>query len=236
MIALRYFSNTGVEKFRSYLENLRNRLATPYPDLNTEPDSLEFQPKVMLNENRKFKTRLEMAKYIEECFKSAGIQRAKIVEEYSMWTWLAYIWLPQLLENGEVYQIEKYICSSDWNRYYRHFVAGGYSIYSLHREENSKLFLENHPPHEIGDVLEQLASRQYMVSSGPIIETACRLYWDPNLKKVKKGATDKEKLGALRRFVKIIGQLELTYDLYSMTSSQILALLPSEFNKWQKTS
>jgi hypothetical protein len=32
----------------------------------------------------------------------------------------------------------------------------------------------------------------------------------------------------------VVQQLDLTYDLYSMTGEQILQLLPGEFDRWRK--
>jgi len=40
--------------------------------------------------------------------------------------------------------------------------------------------------------------------------------------------------GTLYRFIDVVQQLGLTYDLYSMTGDQILQLLPSEFDRWRQ--
>jgi len=37
----------------------------------------------------------------------------------------------------------------------------------------------------------------------------------------------------LRRFVAVAGQLDLTWDLFSMSGPEILELLPSEFDRWK---
>ncbi|MFO7599969.1 MAG: hypothetical protein R6X27_09205 [Candidatus Desulfacyla sp.] len=39
--------------------------------------------------------------------------------------------------------------------------------------------------------------------------------------------------GTLYRFIDVVQQLDLTYDLYSMTGEQILQLLPNEFDRWR---
>ena len=39
--------------------------------------------------------------------------------------------------------------------------------------------------------------------------------------------------GTFYRFIGIIQQLDLNYDLYSMSGNEILDLLPPEFNKWK---
>lgn len=65
--------------------------------------------------------------------------------------------------------------------------------------------------------------------------SATRLYWDDKSQRPKRGAApNKRKPGTLRRFVDVIQQLELTYDLYSMDGREILTLLPDEFTPWRK--
>jgi len=38
----------------------------------------------------------------------------------------------------------------------------------------------------------------------------------------------------LRRFVDVLQQLDVNYDLYSMSAEAIVGLLPDEFDKWRK--
>jgi hypothetical protein len=46
---------------------------------------------------------------------------------------------------------------------------------------------------------------------------------------------EKNSPGTLLRFINIIQQLDLTYDLYSLGGEEILALLPPEFDKWKNS-
>jgi len=39
--------------------------------------------------------------------------------------------------------------------------------------------------------------------------------------------------GTLRRFVRLLQQLDLTYDIYGMSGSAIVDLLPPEFDSWR---
>jgi len=43
----------------------------------------------------------------------------------------------------------------------------------------------------------------------------------------------KDMPGTLYRFIDVIQQLDLTYDLYSMNGEEILGLLPPEFDRWR---
>ena len=81
-------------------------------------------------------------------------------------------------------------------------------------------------------IYHQLASRQNLISNSSIVELADYLYFDPNKGAPKKGAPTKGRPGNIFRFVSIMQQFDLTYDLYSMSYKEILTLLPSEFKEW----
>ena len=43
----------------------------------------------------------------------------------------------------------------------------------------------------------------------------------------------RNKAGTVFRFIDVIQQLDLNYDLYSTTGVEVLQLLPAEFDKWK---
>lgn len=239
MIALRVFSEEGIEKFREYLQSLKNNPQTARPDLSSILYSHQFLPPVQIDETKSFSTRMEMGAYLTDHFGAAGVDRRTVLNRHDMWTWLAYIWFDQLCPciNGmrKVRETAKYICSSDYTDYYRHYVAVSYDIYSFHGPQNSRLFLSC-SAHVHNDFVEQLASRQYIISSRNLIEVVHHLYWDTGRGRMKTGATDRNRRGNIRRLVKNIGQLELTYDIYSMTVDETMSLFSEEFNDWKKPS
>lgn len=235
MIELRALSDKGIDEFNNYIANLRTNPLTPYPNLNVEPFSQEFKPYVRIDERKSFKTRLEIGKYLNDLIQKAGIEKGAIIERSGVWSWLAYLWFDQLSPvikgSRKIFHTHKYICSGGYREYYRHLVAAAYEVYSLHGERNSKLFLEC-PVYRHNDFMEQLASRKYIISSGSLVETAHKLYWNPKSNVPKEGARDKEKPGNIRRFVRIIDQLRLTYDLHGIEPDDIVRLLPKEFRRW----
>lgn len=236
MIYIRVFSDLGVNKFRQYIVDLKNNPQTARPDLNVEPYSTEFQPLVEIDENRIFQTKLEVAEYIKNQMDNAGISREGVLENRNLWTWLAYIWFDQLCpkKNGNLIPREtaKYICSSDYSDYHRHFIASPFSIYSLNERNNSLLFLYN-KPYEHNDFIEQIACKQNIISHGNLIVALHRLYWYESSNRPKRGALSKQQPGNLRRFKKIIYQLELTYNIYTMSPDEIMNMLPDEFSQWK---
>ena len=75
--------------------------------------------------------------------------------------------------------------------------------------------------------------RQEIGTNKSIIEAAKILYWDAEKKRPKRGSSPQEhKPGTLRRFVDVLQQFELTYDLYSINAEELITLLPNEFKSW----
>jgi len=242
MIELRKFTKQGIQSFETYLRLLSNLNTLDPPNLNEEPysNNVELFDSVSIDDNKTFLTRMEIGRYLFEQLNNAGIGREKIIVEnpglwVDVWSWLAFIWLKQFvhIDNGifNVPVTSRFIASHEWNRFYRHFVATPYYIYSLHGEKNSKLFLECAPSVH-NEFMEQLASRQWLITSKPLVELAHILYWDREGNKPKRGAGGKN-AGTARRLGKIINQFRLTYDLQNMNVEEILNILPSEFNEWR---
>jgi hypothetical protein len=240
MIPVRVFTEYGIEKFSQYINSLDNPTELVLPDLNQEPYSVFFRPRddIEIDENKKFTNRLDMGKYITKVFNGAGIERSEIIDNSGLWSWFAYMWFKQLCKKDkgvyQIYEIPRYICSSSWGRYYRHFIALPYFLVSLHGEEFTRIFL-NMLPYEHTDLTEQLVSSQNIISSPTIVKVIHILYWDNRLSKAKKGASLKNKTdpGTARRFRIFYNQLRLTYDLNRMKENDILELLPHEFDKFK---
>jgi len=236
MIALRIFTEEGKQEFIKYIQDTRSNSSTPRPDLNMVPYSLEFQPRVEISENLDFATRMDMGRYLSKCFQNAGISKQDVIGpgKEDLWTWFAYIWFDRITNNRQsIREIARYVCSSDYTDYYRHYVASLYYLFFFLGEKECHLFLYS-PPYQHNDFIEQFASRQYIIAYPEIIKVAHRLYWDSGNRSPKRGAQSRRRLGNHRRLIKIIGQLELTYDIYTMSPDEILNLLPSEFNEWKR--
>ncbi|HEX5136374.1 MAG TPA: hypothetical protein VFY93_05340, partial [Planctomycetota bacterium] len=86
-----------------------------------------------------------------------------------------------------------------------------------------------------GEASEQILSRQHLLTNREFFKALDALYVEDNQArwrlKVGAGGTGP---GSLRRLGKVIRQFDLTFDLYGMDSSQILALLPREFERYRQ--
>lgn len=232
---LRRFNKNGIRQFSKLLENMRQGITveTPLDFLNTSessegvPQSDEFQV-------QEFDSRYDLAVFVDNLLKKTSIENE--MTDVGLWSWLAATFLDSTCpansagtrKPGKDY---RHIPSSSWRDFYRHLIRGPVRI--------SRLFKDNHDaaaivlcqrPQSPGDFVEQLASRQERITNPAIIETANRLYFDGNTGKPKIGASPTwRKPGTLRRFGDVLDQLDLTYDLYSMSTDELTKLLPDEF-------
>jgi len=236
MEQLKIFNQVGETAFHNFLNELKINPSLDLIDLNDSQYWVDFKPALVIEKNKIFSSRFDLAEYLDNIFKNAGIKRNEVIGNNRLWTWLTYFWFDQIcpIVNGErkVLQIAKYICGQDFRTYYRHFIASSYNIYSLLGKSNTFLFLyQSINVHN--DFIEQLASRQEIISQSNLIQAAQTLYWNDLINKPKPAATDRKKQGNLRRLIRIFGQIELTYDIFSMKPEEILNLLPKEFNGWK---
>lgn len=244
MMEIRKLTDKGIEKFQEYIEKSEGASKLETLDLNSKPYSspADLQADMKVDENKKFEEKREIGKYLTELFNENGLRRSEIIVKKRglwarIWSWFAYIWLDQLCKKKEndlykIQSLERYICSTNWNRYYRHLVAMPYYIYSLYGKKYSKMFLKC-PTHINKEIMEQLLSRRWIMMSKNLIKAAHRLYWDPEEGELKTGASGKKGPGTARRFGKVINQLRLNYHFQTIKPERVLKLLPSEFDRWK---
>lgn len=118
---------------------------------------------------------------------------------------------------------------------HRHLIGGAYLVYAVYGlgDEISQLLLYT-PLHIESQFNHEFVSRQSLITNKGIMEAAFRLYFDPASKKPKRGAQLKKGApGTLYRFIDVIQQLDVNYDLYSMIGDEIIGILPAEFDKWK---
>jgi hypothetical protein len=182
---------------------------------------------------------MEAAAYLQQALNP--VDRSEVDHNSGLWSWLALFYLQQLCpvkpdgtrSVGESY---RYILSAPGTvehhrHYYRHLLAGPCRIFRIHGA-NARLFLLK-PVSVHGDISEQVASRQELITNRGFIQALDELYFDRKAHVAKKGYTNRKKPGTLRRLWSLMEQLDCTYDLYGMSGPEIVALLPSEFEVWK---
>jgi hypothetical protein len=236
--ALRKFSDEGIEQFRRYLADLREGATSPPPfDLLLDPAASEPVNEQIQIANRKFATRLEMAQYLDEAL--ADIETDGIETDVYLWSWLSLFFFDQVCPadkkgNRKPGRDYRHILEPGYRYGHNHLIAGAYLVYSVYglKDELSGLLLYTPPFIESG-FHHQLAARQSIITNRGLMEAANLLYFSKRDIKPKSGAISKNKAGTVYRFIDVIQQLDLNYDLYSMTGEEVLQLLPAEFNNWK---
>jgi hypothetical protein len=89
------------------------------------------------------------------------------------------------------------------------------------------------PLHQPGDIVEQIASRQEIITNRGIMQAASSLYYDSSSIKPRRGAATKDGKGTVRRFTDILNQFDVTWDLYSLEASDVIQMLPDEFSRFR---
>jgi hypothetical protein len=230
-------TDVGMTRFAAWLDRLRVDPTIPPPsellsDVLTSEQlgtSVELEPK-------RLSSRFDAAEYIHNCISSE--QFPEVERDSGLWAWLSLFFIdtvcpPDANGSRKPGALARHIPEpNNFQRYYRHLLAGPYRIYRAHRDEPRRaLALLCQPVDAPGDVVEQLASRQELVTNRGIMGLATKLYVNPDSLKVKTGAGGKGG-GSARRLSDVIEQFDLTWDLYAATPNELAAVMPSEFAKY----
>lgn len=238
---LRRFNHRGIRKFEVLLESLRQgeSVETPLDFINTGEAS-EVVPLADEFEVQLYGSRLELAQFVDNLLTNSEIEDE--MADIGLWSWLGAVFLDStcpadadgIRKPGKDY---RHIPSSNWREFYRHLIRGPVRILRLFEDSpGAAAIVLCQKPQSPGDFVEQLASRQERITNPAIIETANRLYYDSNTGKPKRGASPTwRKPGTLRRFGDVLDQLDLTYDLYSMSADDLAGLLPDEFSTYMES-
>lgn len=233
---VRRLNDAGIAAFMAFLDSQTTSSPLPVPvHLLTGPQfSTDYMPESRV-EVRSFDSQYELAEYLFHAF--AGSDYAAVERDRGLWAWLGLFYFEVFCKRKGSRFIPgaaaRWVPELRYDRYYRHLLAGPFRIYRAHRDNPGRaLALLCNRPGTMGDIVEQLASRQELVTNQAIVGAATALYVDPDTRRARRGAGGKG-AGSPRRLSTVIGQLDLTYDLRSMSERDLLELLPQEFNRWK---
>ena len=239
---LRQLTAAGIEQILQFIQRLRegSTEGVPHELLNGSESTREIagSPEVS---HQQFKSRFAFAAWIAEQLDAVG-DRA-VAEDPAFWAWLTVFLFDEVCpvdsETGrrKVRADYRYIPSFGiWKHFYRHLLAGPYSIYRAHRDNpGAARALLVQPLHSPGDVVEQIASRRELATSPAVVGAATLLYLNGATGKLRRGSGGKD-AGSARRFSKVMMQLDVTYDLFTLTPDQLVQILPGEFDRFRSPS
>ncbi|MBU0688998.1 MAG: hypothetical protein KJ850_05610 [Gammaproteobacteria bacterium] len=244
MTNARKLNADGIAVFAKWLENPVGDVP-PRELLGSDSTSEEYGT-YEIDPAREFETRLEFGKYLNEQFSAADFNEMTSPDSDGLWAWLAVVYFRQLAKS-KIRRSEHYVVvrkGSAGSLAYRHAVRTPYELVHIHGE--SALICLKSPMSIMGDMTEQLASRQTIAHNRGFFQTAYELYVKDG--KLKRGASSKPKkpkdrkagdrtgFGSARRLAVALQRLDLTYDTEKMAAEQMRLVLPKEFAKWDSDS
>jgi len=231
---VRRFTPKGLSVFQQFLDSCTTGSPLPYPESAlTDPSLAEAISTDVTLERRAFATRFELAAYLDDRFEAAGFRPPQ--GDGMLWAWIACFYFREICPVNRRGRLDpgasaRWIPqSSDWRRYYRHLIAGPYSIYQAHRDNPRRaLALLCQRPGRPGDLVEQLASRQEIVTNRAVLAVATAWFVDPETGMQRRGANSKGPGGA-RRFYDVIEQFDVTWDLSMVPEQDLRQMMSAEF-------
>jgi hypothetical protein len=237
---LRRLNETGIAQFAEYLNE--GAVGERPLHLLNHPDTSEPLVVSIKLGTRDYSNRYEFGRDLT--MRLSSLDPATISNDRGLWTWLALYLFEQLCPRGpegkrKLDKQYRYILSSDYRHYYRHLVRTPWQLSRDHGPNSRFLLLATNdgadPLRRHGDILEQLGGTQSIIRSRPVIAEASRLYADPLSGRPKKGVAGKGG-GSIRRFARVLRQLDMTFDPEFMPPGGLTAILPAEFASWKKTA
>ena len=247
---LRRFTDAGVAKTREFLAAVKESNDVDAVTLDGQPftratllsssdysDAIPALADIDLDETRTFDTTFAFCEYFDSLIHDHNPQAYR--EDVGFWTWLAMVYLPQLvkIKSGKVQMGAMprlvFEVSSHVNAH-RHLLVFPYYLYAAYRTQTelTKAVLV-HPLNSVGDLVEQVIGRQYILQNQAFLKALNELYLREDASGLKKGAGG-DGPGAVRRFVDMVDQFGMTRDFHEVQDAvQFIALLPDEFSKFK---
>jgi hypothetical protein len=234
--SIRSFNEEGLNEFERIIGEIRNGITKFLPpDLVSNGHYSEVYEPVINIERIDSKNKNELVPYLAEKMKLSSHKH--LYFDKGVWSWLAALYFDNICPadgNGrrKVNETAFYILRDpkNYTKYYRHLLAYPCRLFS-ELQSSSKIFLIG-TFLKRGEITEQFGAYQEIALNKGILDAANLMYWDDSTSNLKRGAAGKG-AGSARRFVRIIRQYQMTYDLNSMNGHKIVELLPSEFSKWR---
>lgn len=240
---VRILNDDGADLFREYLSRLRDGSREPAPKhiLFDSKYSSEFDSNVTIGSGP-FLSREDFGRRLNQWL--APEERRTISRQAGLWNWLALYFLDDLCPVGSKGQRSMPLAPSHYvlekkfvyNRYYRHLVRFSWLSVGFHGAAARILLTAAEVGAsgigQWGDVSERLGAYQGIFGSQTVIKAAGLIFMDAT-DKIIRGAAGSGP-GSARRFVAVLKQLGLTYDLRTAAAEDIIALLPKEFDRFKR--
>lgn len=238
MIARR-FTPDGLRKFEDFIILAKQKHSArlpvpPVPDELLSDDKLSEKtlyelPDVGLN----LTTKLLIGEHFDIIIPEREHTTARL--DKALWSWLAARYFDQITKGRtKIKEVRAYVAGITFQEFYRHLLLGPYFLYHSARDnpDRVKVLLYDDPT-TMNEVMVQFGSYQTLMQNRELQTVIQTLYYDPASGRIKKGAGGKGP-GSPRRLMDFFRQIELNFDLNSISSERFLSMLPSEFSGYLK--
>jgi len=233
----RRFNDLGIRAFAAYLEALRANPSAPIPrELLDRPNlTAPLEPAINADPPH-FNTRMEFARWLHEAAQQAGTEIPR--RDAGFWAWLTLALFDSVCpsKNGKrkCGEDARYIpASENWRRRYRHLLATPYTVFLIHIDRPERAaFILNSPLHVLGELTEQFASRQDLVSCPGTMSLVSYLFSDAVTGQRRSNAAG----NAARRLGKLLNQYQRTWDITIMDPTAFANMLPREFERFRQAA
>lgn len=186
---------------------------------------------------REWETSKEMAQAIIDACGPVALN--DLLRRNGLWAWLAFVMRDEvypLRVNGsrKLGEVHRWFPADpdDFQKGQRHLVRMPVILLASFGRNADHTLCGN--PSVPGEVREQMTRQQDMFH--PTIQAAARmLYFDDATGNLRKGSGGKG-AGSARRFGDVRNQLDVTWDLFAISPEQLIAKLPTEFDRWKTPS
>jgi hypothetical protein len=230
ILECRCFNEHGINAAAEALEEVRNRPAYELrADLLTDPALTQVVGRFLQVPKRGFASRWLLGVWLYREL-SAAVPDIALRHHPGVWTWLAFLLFPIIRPPGtKVYEDARYIFyRDDFRKRYRHLVAGPYFVFSAHESEPHIVRgLLATQPHAPGDLYEQFASRQELITSSAVMQIVTQMYFDRDRGTLRSGAS-----ANARRLAEVLIQYDVTFDFATISPERLLHMLPREFKRF----
>lgn len=232
---VRKLNDQGLHNFGQFIIHLRDGNEANNPTyLLTDPLFSEpVVPEVNVDADRKFASRYEMGQHLVA--RTSNVNLQPLMGDRGFWSWFALLWFDQLCPTRKSQrnpsQEYNYILSKRYNHRPRHAIYMTWQLVNLYGD--AARFMLCKPMDTRGEITEQLMARQDILSSEGAMKLASSLYFDPEEGNFKRGAAARKSAGCVTRYIAWLQQLQLTFDLYSISADDLAAMLPREFDRFR---
>jgi len=235
---IRRFNEAGMLQFRQVIADRRQaakakRAVDPIPAELLQSDEYTTETRFLLPDApAAFKTKLDICNAVFKMIPQGDFEAMR--EDAPLWSWLAGWYFDEITMGRKKLKEERaYVAMVDFEGSYRHLILGPCFVATTAKDDPERVrILLYDDPTTMNEVMVQLGS-YYDYLMNPVVQGVVReLYWDPSRARTKRGSGGKLP-GSPRRLMDYLHQLELNYDLRSISVERLLSFLPEEFDKYK---